>query len=304
MKKITILCPVFNEEKCLPIFCNRVGTIIEKYKSKYDFDILFSNNSSTDNTIGIILELKKTYSYINYFSLSRNFGYQASLIAGLNKAIGDYIIIIDADCEDPPEMIDTFINKMEDGYDVVYGRRINRPESRLLKFFRKMFYLILKSTADANVNLYMAEFSLISSQVRDEIIKTNNSFPFIRAEISYIGFEQIGINYTREQRVAGKTNYNFSKMTLFAIAGILSTSTFLLRMIVYLFPIFILLNLLSILYLDNFSFLRIFLLDFIYINFIFFVFSLYIARIYKNILNRPIYIIDEKKSNYLKNEKL
>jgi len=300
VKKITILCPIFNEESCLPIFCQRVDRIVQKHKSKYDFDVLFSNNSSIDNSLLVIHELKKSYSYINYFSLSRNFGYQASLIAGLNNAIGDYIVIIDADCEDPPEMIDIFISKMEEGYDVVYGRRVNRPESKILKFFRKLFYLILKITADANVNLYMAEFSLISNKVRNSIIKSNNSFPFIRAEICNIGFEQIGINYTREKRVAGKTNYNFLRMTFFAIAGILSTSTFLLRIIVYLFPIIALLNSFSIYFFENRLLLKILVLDFIYINFILFVFSLYIARIYKNVLNRPIYIIDENKSNYLK----
>ena len=299
MKKITILCPIFNEESCLPFFCQRVDRIVQKHKSNYDFDVLFSNNSSIDNSLLVIHELKKSYSYINYFTLSRNFGYQASLIAGLNNAIGDYIVIIDADCEDPPEMIDSFISKMEEGYDVVYGRRINRPESKMLKFFRKMFYLILKITADANVNLYMAEFSLISNKVKNEIIKSNNSFPFIRAEICNIGFEQIGINYTREQRVAGKTNYNFFRMTIFAIAGILSTSTFLLRIIAYLFPIIALLNIFS-LFFENSILFKILVLDFIYINFIFFVFSLYIARIYKNILNKPIYIIDENKSNYIK----
>jgi dolichol-phosphate mannosyltransferase len=300
MKKITILCPIFNEESCLPIFCQRVDRIVQKHKGKYDFDVLFSNNSSIDNSLLVIHELKKSYSYINYFTLSRNFGYQASLIAGLNNAIGDYIVIIDADCEDPPEMIDSFISKMEEGYDVVYGRRINRPESKMLKFFRKMFYLILKITADANVNLYMAEFSLISNKVRNEIIKSNNSFPFIRAEICNIGFQQIGINYTREQRVAGKTNYNFFRMIIFAIAGILSTSTFLLRIIAYLFPIIALLNIFSLYFFENSLLFKILVLDFIYINFIFFVFSLYIARIYKNILNRPIYIIDENKSNYFK----
>ncbi len=298
MKNITILCPVFNEESCLPIFCDRIDKVIEKHKSKYNFDILFSNNSSTDRTIEVIIELKNKYSYINYFSLSRNFGYQASLVAGLNNAKGDYIIIIDADCEDPPEMIHEFIFKMEEGYDVVYGRRINRPESGLLKFLRKIFYLILKSTADAKVNLYMAEFSLISNQVRNEIIKSNNSFPFVRAEISFIGFKQIGINYTREQRVAGKTNYNFTRMTLFAIAGILSSSTFLLRVIAYLFPFIFILNILCLILLNKYYFFHLVVINFIYLNFIFFVFSIYIARIYKNILNRPIYIIDKKKSNF------
>jgi glycosyltransferase involved in cell wall biosynthesis len=304
LKKITILCPVYNEEHCLPIFCSRVNSIIQTYNDKYIFELLFSNNCSTDNSLEIISNLKTNYNYINYITLSRNFGYQASLIAGLNCALGDYVIIIDADCEDPPEMISKFLAKMEEGYDVVYGRRINRPESYLLRTLRKLFYWILKSTADASVNLYMAEFSLISNKVRNEIIKSNNSFPFIRAEISYIGFKQTGINYTREKRVAGKTNYNFVKMTLFAIAGILSSSTFLLRLIAYLFPFILSVNLIIFLIPEYISFNFLLIFNIVYLNFVFFVFSLYLARIYKNILNRSIFIIDQKKSNYTHNENL
>jgi dolichol-phosphate mannosyltransferase len=143
----------------------------------------------------------------------------------------------------------------------------------------------------------MAEFSLLSRRVREELIKGNNSFPFLRAEIGNVGFKQIGIDYTRQARVAGKTNYNFQRMTLFAVAGILSSSTFLLRLVVYLFVPVIVVNFVMLLF--NAEFLKYgIVINFMYMNFALLAFSFYLARLYKNILNRPLFIIDELNSDY------
>lgn len=297
MKKVSVFVPVYNEEESLPIFIDRIHKVFLKLNQSYNFELLFANNASIDGTLETLMKLKSSFSNIRYVTFSRNFGYQSSLVAGLTLAEGDFIVIIDADCEDPPELIEEFLKKSEEGYDIVYGRRINRPESYLLKLLRKTFYKILKLTADANVNLYMAEFSLISSRVRDVLIKGNNSFPFLRSEIANVGFNQFGIDYTRESRVAGRTNYNFQRMTLFALAGILSSSTFLLRIIAYLFPLVLAVNIGLVLFGHSLLIYGLY-FNFVYLNFLFFAFSFYLARLYKNILNKPLFIIDELNSNY------
>ena len=297
MKKVIVFVPVYNEEESLPIFIERIQRVFEKLNQRYKFELLFANNASIDGTLDVLVRLKSSFSNIRYVTFSRNFGYQASLVAGLTLSEGDFIVIIDADCEDPPELIEEFLNKSEEGYDIVYGRRINRPESSLLKFLRKTFYMILKLTADANVNLYMAEFSLLSNRVREVLIEGNNSFPFLRSEIANVGFKQFGIDYTRESRVAGRTNYNFQRMTLFALAGILSSSTFLLRMIAYLFPFVFAINIALFFFGESLLVSGLY-FNFIYLNFLFFAFSFYLARLYKNILRKPLFIIDELNSSY------
>jgi dolichol-phosphate mannosyltransferase len=232
--------------------------------------------------------------------LSRNFGYQASLVSGLSNARGDAVIIIDVDCEDPPEMIPRFLAEWENGNDIVYGERVNRSEHVLLRAARRAFYRITRRIADNDFVLDMAEFSLVSRRVRDVCLSQKSTFPFLRNELAFSGFTRIGLPYTRQQRIHGQTHYNLVRMTQFAIAGILSSSTFPLRLTVYaglplaimdfiaaigslIHPIplnlqwLILLNLALLLLGASFS-------------------ALYVARIYKDGVNRPLFIVDDKQS--------
>lgn len=191
-------------------------------------------------------------------------------------------------------MIPEFIAKWQEGYDVVYGRRMGRPESKWIILARRLFYRLLKFSADTNINLDMAEFSLFSSRVKNVMLKNKNSFPFLRAEIGYAGFKQYPIPYDRQLRIAGKSNYNFWGMFLFAIGGILSVSTLPLRLGAYIFPlicgahIVILSRYLN----DNTLFKFIIIFDAILIFYFLTFISLYMARIYKNNLDRPVFIVD------------
>lgn len=297
-KLVSILSPVHNEEETIPLFFSRLVNVLSELD--YDFEIIFLNNRSGDSTLQVIQNLMERDSRVRVLTLSRNFGYQASVQAGMSHASGDCIITIDVDCEDPPEMIPAFLKKWEEGYDIVYGKREDRPEPKLLIWFRNLFYRILQFTADADIILNMAEFGLISSYVRDQIINNTNTFPFLRTEIAYAGYNITGIPYDREKRIAGTTHYNFWRMLIFAIGGILSSSTFLLRMTAFLLPVFVILNLFY-LFAQNYSELLLFsylvTFDLVYIVFILTVQGIYIARIYKNGLGRPIYIVDWKLSS-------
>ena len=237
---------------------------------------------------------------VQVLTLSRNFGYQASVLAGITHAAGDAIIVIDVDCEDPPEMIPQFIAKWEEGYDIVYGRRQNRPEPRPLVLERKLFYRTLRLMADTDIVLDMAEFALVSSRVRNAMCDNKNTFPFLRAEIGYSGFSRYGITYDRQQRTTGKSYYNLWGMFMFAIAGILSVSTFPIRVAAYMWPLIVVINLvllvLDITGISAGAFRILVILDLIYGITLLTTHGLYLARIYKNDAARPIFIIDWKLS--------
>jgi dolichol-phosphate mannosyltransferase len=235
--KITVICPVFNEAGSVPIFVGRLIAVREQLIDRYDVDLLFSNNASNDETLELINRLRQDNPFIYVATLSRNVGYQASLECGLRTARGDLFIFIDVDCEDPPEMILDFISEFEQGgYDIVYGERVDREESVLIKTGRKIFYRILKAVADDEVVLDMAEFSLLTCEVRDAIVQDSSSFPFVRASIGRVGFKRRAIAYKRRKRVSGSSNFSGLKLIDFAIAGILSSSTLLLRLPVQTLP--------------------------------------------------------------------
>lgn len=295
---VSIICAVHNEEKTIQLFYDRLKNIIDNLD--YDFEIIFTNNRSTDSTLSIIQQLIKTDPRVKVLTFSRNFGYQCSVQAGMTYAKGDCMITIDVDCEDPPELIPVFLKKWEEGFDIVYGIRTNRPESRLLIGMRNLFYKILRFTADTEIILNMAEFGLIANYVRDGIINNTNTFPFLRTEIAYSGYKSFGVKYDREKRIAGETHYNFWRMAIFAIGGILSSSTFPFRLAVFVFPLVFIFNLLMLIadiYLGGVYFKLLTVFDFLYVTLLLTTHGIYLARIYKNGLGRPLYIVDWKLSS-------
>jgi len=168
---------VHNEEKVVPLFFERVLPVIKKLSAQYQVDLLFLNNASTDGTYQVIEQLRQEHAFVYVITLSSNVGYQRSLECGLRNAKTDIITFIDADCEDPPEMILEFVKYYEQGYDLVYGERVDREEIRAIKMLRKLFYHIVHRVADEDIILYMAEFSLLTAEVRDAMVQDQNSFP-------------------------------------------------------------------------------------------------------------------------------
>lgn len=297
-KLVSIICAVHNEEKTIQLFYDRLKSIIDDLD--YDFEIIFTNNRSTDSTLAIIQQLIKADPRVKVLTFSRNFGYQCSVQAGMTYATGDCMITIDVDCEDPPELIPVFLMKWEEGFDIVYGIRTNRPESRLLIGMRNLFYKILRFTADTEIILNMAEFGLIANYVRDGIINNTNTFPFLRTEIAYSGYNSFGVKYDREKRIAGETHYNFWRMAIFAIGGILSSSTFPFRLAVFVFPLVFIFNLFMLfadIYWGGLYLKLLTVFDFLYVSLLLTTHGIYLARIYKNGLGRPLYIVDWKFSS-------
>lgn len=291
MKTITIICPVYNEEKLIKFFIKKIENLKKiKNLKKYKFNIFFSNNASNDKTLKVIQEISKGKN-IYYQTLSKNFGYQNSINFALKNTIGDLYVIIDVDGEDPPELIEQFIKQYELGFDIVYGLRVNRDEFFLKKKLRWLFYRILKIVSDDDVFLDMAEFSLFTNEVKTALLEEKTTFPFVRTSLSRLGFNSKSVEYTRLKRKGGISNYNLFQNIKFAVAGILSSSTLPLRISLYSFPVLLFASLTMLIFdiYYELSFLwkiniYILIIHTIFINsFI----AIYIARIYKNSLNRP-----------------
>ncbi len=298
--KIAVISAIKNEEQCIPVFIDRAKKVLSGLSGKPDWQIVFMNDGSTDSSLDLIRRAAEQDRRIKVLTLSRSFGYQAALLGGLKEIEADYYTIVDVDCEDPPELLQNFWAKIQEGYDLVYGIRSNRVESRLLILCRKIFYKINSLLADSHVYMWMAEFSMFSKLIRDAIIAPQTTFPFLRTEMAYVGYRTTGIEYKRVGRVAGKSNYNIGRMVKFAVGGILASTTFPLRAILYLSGIFGFIFLILCLWLKTLSSIALsaVILLFIYVLISLPLIGIYLARTYRNIVNRPNYFIDPRRSIY------
>ena len=298
MKTISILVPSYNEKDSINYFFDKIKLIQTKYENEFNIRVVFLNNSSTDNSLEIIKEIKKNNMNVGYITYSKNIGYQNSLFGALCEIESDAYIIIDCDCEDPPELIHEFINYWKEGNSLVYGIRADRDENYFIKNLRKVYYRITKLVADNTFELDMAEFSLFTKNIRDYLIKNKSTKIFIRAELANAGFKKKGIIYKRNKRKFGSTNYNFLRMFIFGMSGFLSTSTFPLRSILYLFTILFILNGLNFFNILNvISFDKLLILNLSFIGYSLASLAIYLARINKDIIGRPTFTIDEKNTS-------
>lgn len=292
---LTVICPVYNEEQTVPLFFGRIQGVFAALAGQYRTNLLFVDNCSHDSTPAVIKQLCATHRDVFSIVLSRNFGYQCSVECGLTNAKGDLFVVIDVDCEDPPELIHEFLKYHREGYDIVYGERLDREEGYTIKAIRRLFYRLTRSIADESFVLDMAEFALITAEVRNAIIDDDNSFPFIRASTGRVGFRRKNIPYKRHRRIAGTTHYNFWRMSVFAVAGILSSSTFLLRLPAYCFPFWLLgmlaLGIAQAVVPGPAIFASLVTLGFAFCGLTLVCISIYVARVYKNGLNRPNFIV-------------
>jgi dolichol-phosphate mannosyltransferase len=288
---VSIVCPVFNEESTVELFYERLTAVLRDLTERYRFELIFANNASTDDTAARVGKLREANGAVQLLTLSRNYGYQYNVLAGMRQASGAAIIVIDVDCEDPPELIPQLLAGWDEGNDVVYGERDRRQEPLHITAMRKLFYRLNKRVADSDIILDMAEFFLVTAEVRDAVASTRNTFPFLRAEVAHYGFRRKGIRYDRQQRVAGETHYNLWGMVVFAVAGILASTTLPLRLGLFLLPALIGINvaLLGAELQDKpHAFEALVAIDFLYVATALALASLYISRIYRNVIGRPI----------------
>ncbi|OLC54704.1 MAG: hypothetical protein AUH85_11105 [Chloroflexi bacterium 13_1_40CM_4_68_4] len=297
-RSLAVVVPVHNELGNLKPFYERTRAVLEKMTA-VSWQMVFVNDGSTDGSLERIRELRAGDDRVKVISLSRNFGYHAVLLAGLSLVPADLYAMIDVDCEDPPELLLEFFNAIEGGADIAYGIRSNRVEPGPVTFFRRIFYYLNKWIADSDIVVWMAEFAMLTRQVRDVILAPHTTYIFLRAEIGYAGFVRVGVPYVRAARTSGKTHYNLWNMTRFAVSGFLAGSTFPLRLILYvatiigfLFPLVVVIAGLGPGSVASLASVATFYFALLALSTI----ALYLARTYKNGVARPVFIVDKNKT--------
>jgi dolichol-phosphate mannosyltransferase len=295
---LAVIVPVYNDHGNVVPFYERTRSVLEALPPT-DWRIVFVNNGSTDGSFERVCDLRTVEPRVHVISLSRNFGYHAALLAGLSLVAADRYTMIDVDCEDPPELIAAFNTAIDDGADIAYGIRSNRIEPATLTFFRRIFYYLNRRIADSDIVVWMSEFSMITRQVRDAVIAPHTTYVFLRAEIGHAGFARVGIPYKRGRRTWGTSHYNVFGMARFAVAAFLASSTFPLRLILYLavvaglvFPIVVMLAGLGAAGIAALASVATLYFALLALSTI----ALYLARTYKNGVARPVFIVDKNKT--------
>jgi len=228
-KKISLLIPVYNEQEVLRHLYERLSKLAGEV-TQYDFEFLFINDGSRDNTLEMLKTYAETDKRIAYLNLSRNFGKETAMIAGLDHVTGDATVIIDADLQDPPELIPRMITYWEEGYDDVYARRKSRAgESWFKKITSEVFYKILQKSTSIPIQQDTGDFRLLSKRCVEALTQFRESQRYTKGMFSWIGYKKKEILYDRDPRAAGETKWNYSKLTNFAIDGITSFTTAPLR---------------------------------------------------------------------------
>ena len=309
----SIIVPVYNEEKVINEAFKRIKSVMDTVSAEYE--MIFIDDGSKDTTKSILKNLTKENKKAKAIFLSRNFGHQAAISAGLDYCSGQAVVIIDADMQDPPEIIPEMIKKWKEGYDVVYGKRISRKgENSLKKITAKLFYILLNMLTKENIPEDVGDFKLIDRKVANALKKIHEKNRYLRGIISWLGFKQGEMEYERKERYAGETKYTTSKMIKLSMDAITSFSYAPLKIATY---IGFFISGISFLYLIVVIYQKVFTNTTIkgwasitavnlFFNGIVLVilgiFGEYIGRIYDEANNRPIYIVDDTSGIAEKNQ--
>lgn len=305
MKKISVIIPAYNEEESLPYLMERLTKLIDSIEN-YEFEILFVNDGSKDKTIELIKEYREKDNRVSYVDFARNFGKELAMIAGLDYATGDAVIFMDADLQDPPELIPEMIKYWEEGYDDVYAQRRSRKgETWLKKFTSKMYYRVLQSLTRVEIQKDTGDFRLLDRRCVNALKKMRETGRNSKSMFSWIGYKKKAVFFDRDERVAGKTKWNYAKLINLAIDGITSFTTSPLRLSTYIaIPTFMALVIYFIyvivkcirfgIVMEAFQAIILLVLFFSGVQILLFgIVGEYLGRIFNESKNRPLYLVNE-----------
>lgn len=314
MKKISIIVPAYNEEEALPYLYERLNKLMNSMQD-YEFEILFVNDGSKDNTLELIKQYRQKDSRYCYVDFSRNFGKEVAMLAGLDYATGDCVIFIDADLQDPPELIPELVKYWEEGYDDVYARRKTREgETFLKKFTSKMYYKVLQKLTKVEIQKDTGDFRLLDRRCVNALKKIRENQRNTKSLFSWIGYKKKEVLYDRDARVAGKTKWNYMRLIDLAIDGITSLSTSPLRIATFVaIPTFIVLFIYFIYviikcfitstFVQAFQAIILLILFFSGIQILLFgIVGEYLGRIFTETKDRPLYFVNEYNGEKETNE--
>jgi glycosyltransferase involved in cell wall biosynthesis len=307
MKKLDIVIPLFNEELIIEELLKRLDVVRKKFRNTLNVNYVFINDGSSDNSLFLLKKKSKDRKFLKIISFSRNFGHQLSVSAGIDHSKADFIAIIDADLQDPPEKIYEMYHLMQkNNVEVVYGKRRKRSgESFFKKFTANLFYNFLSKMCDIEIPVDTGDFRLITKKVADNLKKMPEKHRFLRGMVPWIGFKSLPLVFDRDERYAGETKYPLKKMIEFAINAILSFSSKPLMLLMnfglgVVFISLIISIVLIVMRLFNYFFVPGFvaiLLAVIFFGgvniFLIGMIGQYVSRIFEEVKLRPLYIIDE-----------
>jgi dolichol-phosphate mannosyltransferase len=303
---LSIIIPIYNEQENIPVLYDRLKKVVENMSVSYE--LLFINDGSNDDSLGVLIALSNADRNVNYINFSRNFGHQIAVTAGIDNCAGNAVVIIDADLQDPPELIVDLYSKLKEGFQVVYARRKSRSgESFMKKFTAKLFYRILAKITSIKIPVDTGDFRIMDRKIVDVLKQMPEQQKYLRGQIAWAGFNQTYITYDRDERYAGSTGYTYKKMIQFALDGITGFSNlplkfatiagFFVSAITFILSIYALYaRFISKDYVPGWTSLILAILfiggvQLITIGII----GEYISRVSSNVRNRPLYIISDKK---------
>ena len=305
MKKISIIIPAYNEEESLPILYDRLENLIDNINN-YEFEILFINDGSKDKTLEIIKEIRQKDQRICYVDFSRNFGKEIAMMAGLDYATGDCVIFMDADLQDPPELIPELIKYWEQGYDDVYAKRKSRKgETWFKKFTSAMYYRVLQKLTNIEIQKDTGDFRLLDRRCVNALKKLRESQRNTKSMFSWIGYNKKEVLYDRDPRIAGSTKWNYVRLVDLAIDGITSFTTSPLRLstfiaiptfgLLFIYFIYVIIKCFIVKQVIQ-AYQAIILLILFYSGIQVLLFGIvgeYLGRIFNETKNRPLYLVNE-----------
>lgn len=229
---LSLVLPIFNEEEIIPLLRARLGALADRLPMKVEFVLV--NDGSSDHSLSLLVEWSRGDKRAVVVDFARNFGHQAAVTAGLDYAQGDAVVIMDADLQDPPELVETMLQRYQEGYDVVYARRVSRDgETFFKRLTASLFYKLMKKFVHPDLPADTGDFRLVSAEAAKAIGTMREGHRFLRGMFTWIGFNQIAVEYDRAARPAGVTKYPLSKMLRFAWDAIISFSSLPLRISAY-----------------------------------------------------------------------
>lgn len=233
-KRVTLLVPAYNEEEVLPLFYGEITRVMDSLADRYDFELLFINDGSRDGTLRILQELHAADPRVNYLDMSRNYGKEIGMLAGFDNATGDCVITLDADLQEPPEVIPAMLEKWEEGYDDVYGERRARRQSAMKRLTSRLYHRLLAGmSGDVDLNTNSGDFRLLDRRCIDAISSLRESQRYTKGLYELIGFRKIGVDYDIHERAAGTSKWRLRALMHLAVDGITAHSVVPLRLASY-----------------------------------------------------------------------
>lgn len=228
MSLFSVIIPIYNEELNIPTLVSRLRPVVDKIGM--DYELLFVNDGSRDNSLQLIKALAAADPHVRYIDFSRNFGHQVAVTAGIDNCKGDIIAIIDADLQDPPELMEEMITLIKQGNEVVYAKRRSRKDRNVFKKFAyKRFYRLLAKISNVDIPLDTGDFRIMTRKVAEVLKKMPEQHKFLRGQIAWLGFKQTFVEYDRDVRAAGEPGYTYKKLFRLAFDGITGFSNVPLR---------------------------------------------------------------------------